>query len=67
VVGSHIPARGGTTELVEGGPELKWVVIREFADKEAIKRCYNSTEYQIDPARPARQRDRRAFIVEGVS
>jgi len=52
------PTRGGATELVEGGPEPKRVAIREFADKEAIKRWYNSPEYQIDPAGPARQRDR---------
>src|ERR1700681_1691846 len=59
-------ARGGATELVEGGPEPKRIVILEFADAAAIKRWYNSPEYQkILPIRLANSKGR-AYIVEGV-
>ena len=52
---------------MEGGPEPKRIVILEFADKEAVKRWYNSPEYQkILPMRLDTATGR-AFIVEGVS
>jgi uncharacterized protein (DUF1330 family) len=64
--GGRFLARGGATELVEGGPEPKRVVILEFADAAAVKRWYNSSEYQkILPDRLANSAGR-AFIVEGV-
>ena len=44
--GGRFVVRGGATELVEGGPEPKRIVILEFADAAAIKRWYNSPEYQ---------------------
>jgi uncharacterized protein (DUF1330 family) len=53
--------------LIEGGPEPKRVVILEFADAAAVKRWYNSPEYQkILPNRLANSKAR-AFIVEGMS
>ena len=53
-------------QLVEGGPEPKRIVMLEFADKAAVKRWYNSPEYQkILPDRLANSTGR-AFIVEGV-
>ena len=65
--GGRFLTRGGATELVEGGPEPKRVVILEFADKAAVKRWYNSPEYQkILPMRLDNATGR-AFIVEGVS
>ena len=65
--GGRFLTRGGATELVEGGPESKRVVILEFADKEAVKRWCNSPEYQkILPMRLDNSTGR-AFIVEGVS
>ena len=65
--GGRFVVRGGATELVEGGPEPKRIVILEFADAAAIKRWYNSPEYQeILPARLANSTSR-AFIVEGAS
>ena len=65
--GGRFLTRGGATELIEGGPEPKRVIILEFADKEAVKRWYNSPEYQkILPARLDNSTGR-AFIVEGVS
>jgi uncharacterized protein (DUF1330 family) len=65
--GGRYLTRGGAAELIEGGPEPKRIVILEFADKEAVKRWYNSPEYQkILPMRLDNSTGR-AFIVEGVS
>ena len=65
--GGRYRARGGATELIEGGPEPKRIVILEFADTAAFKRWYNSPEYQkILPMRLDNSPGR-AFIVEGVS
>jgi uncharacterized protein (DUF1330 family) len=65
--GGRFLARAGATELIEGGPEPKRIVILEFADKAAFKRWYNSPEYQrILPGRLDNSTGR-AFIVEGVS
>jgi uncharacterized protein (DUF1330 family) len=59
--------RGGATQLIEGGPEPKRVIILEFADTKAVKRWYNSLEYQkILPMRLDNSTGR-ALIVEGVS
>lgn len=64
--GGRYLARGGACELIEGGPEPKRIVILEFADAAAIKRWYNSPEYQkILPIRLANSKSR-AFIVEGT-
>jgi uncharacterized protein (DUF1330 family) len=65
--GGRFLTRGGATELLEGGPEPKRIVILEFPDIAAAKRWYNSPEYQkILPMRLANSTGR-AFIVEGVS
>jgi uncharacterized protein (DUF1330 family) len=64
--GGRFLVRGGATELVEGGPEPKRIVILEFADAAAVKRWYHSPEYQkILPGR-LENCTSRAFIVEGV-
>ena len=64
--GGRYLARGGACELIEGGPEPKRVVILEFADAAAVKRWYNSPEYQkILPGRLANATGR-AYIVEGT-
>jgi uncharacterized protein (DUF1330 family) len=65
--GGRYLTRGGPTELIEGGPEPKRIVILEFADKAAVKRWYGSPEYQkILPLR-LNNSTGRGFIVEGVS
>jgi len=65
--GGRYLTRGSATELIEGGPEPKRVVILEFADAAAAKRWYNSPEYQkILPIRLANSTGR-VFLVEGVS
>jgi hypothetical protein len=51
---------GGQPEagsLIEGRPEPKRIVILEFADTAAVKRWYNSPEYQKILPGPARQLD----------
>jgi len=64
--GGKFLARGGATELVEGGPPPKRMVLLEFADTAALKRWYNSPEYQkILPNRLANSQAR-AIIVEGL-
>jgi uncharacterized protein (DUF1330 family) len=65
--GGRFLTRGGGTELVEGGPEPKRIVILEFPDAAAVKRWYNLPEYQkILPDRLDNSTGR-ASIVEGVS
>ena len=65
--GGRFLTRGGTTQLLEGEPEPKRIVILEFADAAAAKRWYDSPEYQkILPIRLANSTGR-AFIVEGMS
>jgi uncharacterized protein (DUF1330 family) len=65
--GGRFLARAGATELIEGGPEPKRIVILEFPDKAAFKRWYDSPEYQkILPGRLDNS-TARAFVVEGVS
>ena len=64
--GGRFLVRGGATELIEGGPEPKRIVVLEFADAAAVKRWYNSPEYQkILPGRLNNSKSR-AFIVEGL-
>jgi uncharacterized protein (DUF1330 family) len=64
--GGRYLSRGGAIELIEGGPEPKRIVILEFADAAAVKRWYNSPEYQkILPLRLDNSTGR-AFIVEGI-
>jgi uncharacterized protein (DUF1330 family) len=65
--GGRYVARGGATELIEGGPEPKRIVILEFPDAAAVKRWYDSPEYQkILPLRLSNSTGR-AFIVEGAT
>jgi uncharacterized protein (DUF1330 family) len=65
--GGRYLTRGSTVELIEGGPEPKRVVILEFPDVTAVKRWYDSSEYQkILPIRLANSTGR-AFILEGVT
>jgi uncharacterized protein (DUF1330 family) len=52
--GGRYLTRGGATELIEGGPEPKRIVILEFADAAAVKRWYHSPEYQKNTPDPAR-------------
>jgi uncharacterized protein (DUF1330 family) len=65
--GGRFLVRAGATELIEGAPEPKRIVILEFADTAAFKRWYNSPEYQkILPLRRNNSTSR-AFIIEGAA
>ena len=65
--GGRYLTRGGAAQLIEGGPQPKRVVILEFADTAAVKRWYDSPEYQkILPTRLANSTGR-AFIIEGAN
>jgi uncharacterized protein (DUF1330 family) len=65
--GGRFLTRGGSTELIEGAPEPKRIVIVEFADKAAFRPWYDSPEYQkILPGRLDNATGR-AFVVESVS
>jgi len=65
--GGRYVTRGGATQLVEGGPEPKRIVILEFADTAAVKRWYHSPEYQKILQMRLNNSTGRAFIVEGAS
>jgi uncharacterized protein (DUF1330 family) len=64
--GGRFLVRGGATELIEGGPAPKTVVV-EFPDAAALKRWYGSPEYQKILPRRLDSSTGRLFIVEGVS
>ena len=64
--GGRYLTRGGGAELIEAGPEPKRVVILEFADAGAVKRWYNSPEYQKILPQRLDNSTGRAFIVEGI-
>ena len=63
--GGKFIVRGGKTELLEGGPEPKRVVVIEFADTAALKRWYNSPEYQEALKIRLANSTSRAFMIEG--
>jgi uncharacterized protein (DUF1330 family) len=65
--GGRFPVRLGATELIEGCPEPKRIVIVEFADAAACKRWYNSAEYQKILPNRLENSKARAFTVEGIS
>jgi uncharacterized protein (DUF1330 family) len=56
--GGRYVTRGGATELIEGGPEPKRVVILEFADTAAGQALVQFAGIPENPAHAARQRDR---------
>jgi uncharacterized protein (DUF1330 family) len=64
--GGRFLVRAGATELIEGSPEPKRIVILEFADAAAFKRWYNSPEYQKILPNRLENSTARAFLVEGI-
>jgi len=65
--GGRFLARGGSSELIEGGPKPKRIVILEFVDKAAFRRWYDSPEYQRILPNRFDNSNARSFVVEGVS
>lgn len=64
--GGRILARGGTTEVLEGGADNRRVVIVEFPSMEAARAFYNSAEYQQAKAIRAPASQAQFVIVQGV-
>ena len=64
--GGRYVVRGGQVDLVEGGPEPKRIVILEFADADAVRRWYDSADYQAALKIRLASAKGRAFIVDGV-
>jgi uncharacterized protein (DUF1330 family) len=64
--GGRYVVRGGASELIEGGPPPKTLVIVEFADMARAKAWYGSAEYaQALAVRRAGALERRLIFVEG--
>ena len=63
--GGRFLARGGKTELLEGAPAPARIVVIEFANMEAAKRWYNSSEYQEALKIRLANSTGRVLIVEG--
>ncbi len=64
--GGRYVVRGGTIDMVEGGPAPNRVVILEFADAAAARRWYDSPEYQAAVKIRLASSRGRAFIVDGA-
>lgn len=64
--GGRYLTRGGSSELIEGSPAPKRIVILEFADTAAFKRWYNSPGYQAILPDRVNNSTSRAFVVEGL-
>jgi uncharacterized protein (DUF1330 family) len=64
--GGRILARGGATEVLEGGADHRRVVIIEFPSMEVARAFYNSAEYQEAKAIRAPASEAQFLIVQGV-
>jgi uncharacterized protein (DUF1330 family) len=64
--GGRYLVRGGATELAEGGPSLKTIIIVEFPSMERLHEWYASDEYAeaLEVRRTALER--RLYFVEGM-
>ena len=65
--GGRYLVRGGATDLAEGGPSPKTIIVVEFPSMERLREWYASPEYA--EALEIRQTalDRRLVFVEGVT
>jgi uncharacterized protein (DUF1330 family) len=64
--GGRILARGGATEVLEGSPDNRRLVIVEFPSMEAARAFYNSAEYQQAKAIRAPASNAQFVIVQGI-
>jgi len=64
--GGKYIARGGKTELVEGGPQLGRIVMTEFPSFEQAKAWYDSEEYRHPKSVRGRCSTGRLFFTEGL-
>ena len=64
--GGRYIVRGGAAELVEGGPQVKTLVIVEFPSMARAREWYGSPEYAEALKVRAGALERRLVFVEGV-
>jgi uncharacterized protein (DUF1330 family) len=64
--GGRYLVRGGPSELVEGQPAPKILVIVEFPTMEIAKEWYNSSAYGVALKVRGKALDRRLVFVQGV-
>ena len=65
--GGRYIVRGGATEVVEGGPPPKTMVIVEFPTMARARQWYASSEYAEALKHRAAALERRLLFVEGVA
>ena len=63
--GGRFIARGGATEVLEGEPEDRRVVLLEFPSMEAARTFYDSPEYRAARAEREGAAEMHMLIVEG--
>jgi uncharacterized protein (DUF1330 family) len=64
--GGRYLVRGGSAEVVEGGPPVKNIVVVEFPSMERLREWYASPEYAEALKVRRTALDRRLIFVEGV-
>jgi uncharacterized protein (DUF1330 family) len=64
--GGRYLTRGGKVETLEGSPAASRVVVLEFDSLDAVKRWYNSLEYQEAANIRRASATGRLFAVEGI-
>ena len=64
--GGRFVVRGGKTELIEGTPEPKRIVILEFENTEKAKAWWNSPEYNDAKKIRLATSETRMILVEGA-
>jgi uncharacterized protein (DUF1330 family) len=65
--GGRYLVRGGTANLIEGGPPPKTIIIVEFSTMERLREWYASPEYAEALKLRQTALDRRLIFVEGVA
>jgi uncharacterized protein (DUF1330 family) len=65
--GGRYLVRGGATDLAEGGPEPRNLIIVEFPSMERLRQWYASPEYAEALKLSRTTLDRRLVFVEGVA
>jgi uncharacterized protein (DUF1330 family) len=65
--GGKFLARGGATEVLEGGLNYGRVVINQFDTVEQAKKFYNSPEYQEAKSKRLLAADFNMVVTEGVA
>jgi uncharacterized protein (DUF1330 family) len=65
--GGRYLVRGGASEVVEGGPPARMIVILEFPSMTQVKAWYGSADYAEARAISRKALKRRLIFIEGVA